>query len=65
MATLDWCQCPLVEVIPGGVSGAPLLRNTRLPLEAITGNYAAFRDEGLSAEAALSETLETFTECMV
>jgi AhpD family alkylhydroperoxidase len=24
MATLDWCECPLVEVIPGKVSGAPL-----------------------------------------
>jgi hypothetical protein len=37
MATLDWSECPLVEVIPGKVSGAPLLKNTRLPVEAITG----------------------------
>jgi uncharacterized protein (DUF433 family) len=35
----------LVEVIPGKVSGAPLLKNTRLPVEAITGNYDAFRAE--------------------
>jgi hypothetical protein len=36
MATLDWSDCPLVEVIPGKVSGAPLLKNTRLPVDAIT-----------------------------
>ena len=42
MVSLDWSDCPLVEVIPGKVSGAPLLRNTRLPVEAITGNYDAF-----------------------
>ena len=53
MATLDWPDCPLVEVIPGKVSGAPLLKNTRLPVDAITGNYDAFRDEGLSEEAGI------------
>lgn len=58
MATFDWSQCPLVEVIPGKVSGAPLLKNTRLPVDAITGNYDAFRDEGLSPDAALAETLD-------
>ncbi len=62
MATLDWSECPLVEVIPGKVSGAPLLKNTRLPVEAITGNYDAFRDEGLSADAALAETLDCYPE---
>jgi len=40
-STVDWSDCPLVEVIPGKVSGAPLLKNTRLPVDAITGNYAA------------------------
>ena len=58
MATLDWSDCPLVEVIPGKVSGAPLLKNTRLPVDAIIGNYDAFRDEGLSPDAAIAETLE-------
>ncbi len=56
MATLDWSDCPLVEIVPGKVSGAPLLKNTRLPVEAITGNYDAFRDEGLSPDAAIAET---------
>jgi uncharacterized protein (DUF433 family) len=54
MANIDWSQCSLIEVIPGKVSGAPLLKNTRLPVEAITGNYDAFRDEGLSPDAAIA-----------
>ena len=62
MAPIDWSDCTLVEMIPGKVSGAPLLRNTRLPVEAITGNYDAFRDEGLSPEAAIAETLDCYPE---
>jgi uncharacterized protein (DUF433 family) len=62
MATIDWSQCPVVEIIPGKVSGAPLLKNTRLPVEAITGNYDAFRDEGLSPNAAIAETLDCYPE---
>ena len=62
MATLDWSECPLVEVIPGKVSGAPLLKNTRLPVDAITGNHDAFRDEGLSPDAAIAETLDCYPE---
>src|SRR6202044_4003538 len=62
MAGFDWSGCPLVEVIPGKVSGAPLLKNTRLPVEAITGNYDAFRAEGLSPEAAMAETLDCYPE---
>lgn len=60
MAQLDWTECPLVEVIAGKVSGAPLLKNTRLPVEAITGNYDAFRDEGLSPDDAIAETLDCY-----
>jgi uncharacterized protein (DUF433 family) len=62
MATLDWSDCPLVEIIPGKVSGAPLLKNTRLPVDAITGNYDAFHDEGLSPDAAIAETLDCYPE---
>lgn len=62
MEHLDWSECPLVEVIPGKVSGAPLLKNTRLPVAAITGNYDAFRSEGLSAEDAIAETLDCYPE---
>jgi len=65
MAQLDWSDCPLVEVIPGKVSGAPLLKDTRLPVEAITGNYDAFRAEGLSPDAAIAETLDCYPETSV
>jgi len=62
MASIDWSHCPLVEIIPGKVSGAPLLKNTRLPIEAITGNYDAFLDSGLSQEDAVAETLECYPQ---
>ena len=61
-STLDWSQCPLVEIIPGKVSGVPLLKNTRLPVDAIIGNYDAFRDEGLSPDEAIAETLDCYPE---
>jgi uncharacterized protein (DUF433 family) len=62
MVNMDWSDCSLVEVIPGKVSGAPLLKNTRLPVEAIIGNYDAFRDEGLSPDSAIAETLDCYPE---
>ena len=62
MATVDWSDCPLLEIIPGKVSGASLLKNTRLPVDAITGNYDAFRDEGLSHDEAIAETLDCYPE---
>jgi uncharacterized protein (DUF433 family) len=61
-AILDWSDCPLVEVIPGKVSGVPLLKNTRLPVDAIFGNYDAFLDEGLSPDEAIAETLDCYPE---
>jgi uncharacterized protein (DUF433 family) len=51
-----------VEIVPGKVSGAPLLKGTRLPVEAITGNYDAFLDEGLSSDEAVAETLDCYPE---
>ena len=38
MATLDWSQCPAVESIPGKVSGAWVLKGTRMPVKAIFEN---------------------------
>lgn len=38
MATLDWSQCPVVESIPGKVSGAWVFRGTRVPVSAIFEN---------------------------
>ena len=41
MALLDWSQCPAVESIPGKVSGAWVLRNTRMPVVTIFENLEA------------------------
>jgi uncharacterized protein (DUF433 family) len=36
---VDWSQCPLVETIPRVLSGAPVLRGTRMPVDAIVDNF--------------------------
>lgn len=41
MGTLDWSQCPLVESIPGKLSGVWVLKGTRMPVSAIFENLAA------------------------
>ena len=41
MALLDWSQCPAVESIPWKVSGAWVLRNTRMPVATIFENREA------------------------
>jgi len=51
---IDWSDCPLVESKPNVQSGAPVLRGTRLPVDAIVGNY----DYGLEA-AEIAEQFET------
>ena len=38
MATLDWSQRPAVESVPGKVSGAWVLKGTRMPVSAIFEN---------------------------
>ena len=38
MAALDWSQCPAVESIPGKVSGAWVLKGTRMPVSVIFEN---------------------------
>jgi uncharacterized protein (DUF433 family) len=50
---VDWSQCPLVEVNPNVHSGAPVLRGTRMPVNAIVDNF----DYGLSV-AEISEQFE-------
>ena len=41
MATLDWSPCSAVESIPGKVSGAWVLKGTRMPVSAIFENLEA------------------------
>ena len=43
---IDWRQCSLVETVPGRLAGAPVLKNTRLPVDAILNNY----DDGLEPD---------------
>lgn len=52
MASLDWSQCPAVESIPGKVSGAWVLKGTRMPVSAIF--------ENLEAGANLDDIMEWF-----
>jgi uncharacterized protein (DUF433 family) len=35
---IDWSQCPVLESVPGKVSGAWVFRGTRLPVSAILRN---------------------------
>jgi uncharacterized protein (DUF433 family) len=52
MASLDWSQCPAVESIPGKVSGAWVLKGTRMPVSAIF--------ENLEAGASIDDIMEWF-----
>jgi uncharacterized protein (DUF433 family) len=52
MAALDWSQCPAVESIPGKVSGAWVLKGTRMPVSVIF--------ENLKAGANMEEIMEWF-----
>jgi uncharacterized protein (DUF433 family) len=49
---LDWSECPLVESIPGKVSGAWVLRGTRMPVAVIF--------ENLEAGMTIPELIEQF-----
>jgi len=50
--SLDWSQCPAVESIPGRVSGAWVLRGTRMPVATIF--------ENLEAGASIDDILQWF-----
>ena len=52
MANLDWSQCPAVESVPGKVSGAWVLRGTRMPVATVF--------ENLQAGASIEEIMEQF-----
>ncbi|MGA2416837.1 MAG: DUF433 domain-containing protein [Candidatus Sulfotelmatobacter sp.] len=52
MAALDWSQCAAVESVPGRLSGAWVLRDTRMPVSAVF--------ENLEAGATVDEIAEWF-----
>ena len=54
---IDWSECPLVEIKPGVQSGAPVLRGTRMPANAIVDNF----DYGVSV-AEIAEQFEILAE---
>ncbi|HEY2914934.1 MAG TPA: DUF433 domain-containing protein [Candidatus Angelobacter sp.] len=39
MEPLDWSNCSLVEIDPSRVSGRPVVKGTRMPVEDIVANY--------------------------
>jgi uncharacterized protein (DUF433 family) len=39
MEQIDWSDCPLVEIDPSRVSGRPVVKGTRMPVEDIIANY--------------------------
>lgn len=51
-AALDWSQCQAVESVPGKMSGAWVLRNTRMPVAMIF--------ESLEAGASLDNIMEWY-----
>ena len=50
---IDWSQCAWVETNPRVQSGAPVLRGTRMPADAIVDNF----DYGVTADE-ISEQFE-------
>jgi uncharacterized protein (DUF433 family) len=52
MASLDWPQCPAVESVPGKMSGAWVLKGTRMPVSAIF--------ENIEAGASIDDIMEWF-----
>ncbi|MBI3209410.1 MAG: DUF433 domain-containing protein [Candidatus Solibacter usitatus] len=49
---LDWSQCSVVESVPGRMSGAWVLKGTRMPVSAIL--------ENLEAGASIDDIMEWF-----
>jgi uncharacterized protein (DUF433 family) len=67
MSNLDWSQCPVVESVPGKLSGAWVLKGTRMPASAIFKNIAAGANiddimewfDGLDRERLLLDQIST------
>jgi hypothetical protein len=58
-----WSDCELTERIEGKVSGAPVLKGTRLPVDGLVENVESFMElEGMSEPDAIEATLEQFPD---
>lgn len=56
---MDWTGCDLVEVVPGKVSGVPLVKGTRIPADVIVSNFDAGSPVEEIAENYPSASMET------
>jgi uncharacterized protein (DUF433 family) len=36
---VDWSDCPIVEIVPGKMSGVPMLKGTRVQVDSIVENF--------------------------
>lgn len=63
-AALDWSQCPAVESVPGRLSGAWVLRDTRMPVSLIFENleYGASIDEIIENYNVTREQIQAVLE---
>ena len=51
MASLDWSQCPIVESVPGKVSGALVFKGTRTPVAIVFENL----EDGMTIDEVLEQ----------
>ncbi len=51
MAALDWSQCPVVETIPGKVSGAWVFKGTRTPVAVVFENL----EDGMTIDEVMAQ----------
>jgi uncharacterized protein (DUF433 family) len=51
MAPLDWSQCPVVESVPGKVSGAWVFKGTRTPVAIVFENL----EDGMTIDEVLEQ----------
>ena len=51
MPVLDWSQCPVVESVPGKVSGAWVFRGTRTPVAIIFENL----EDGMTIDEVMDQ----------
>ena len=49
---MDWSKCPVVESVPGKVSGAWVFKDTRLPVYALFENLAEGRRSTTSSSGS-------------
>ena len=51
MSALDWSQCPVVESVPGKVSGAWVFTGTRTPVATIFENL----EDGMTIDEVMDQ----------